>query len=402
MYPSDDLLPSLEQGLCPLSELHRPAPLRADSPYPLLRVLLSLTVEKESADTACSLFPALTDQAVRRDISLISRVEARQAAFLSSWLSSCNGPDALALYYAMLTLELSASLAQRMADGPVRKTLDFFIPEYLDELYRAANLLALHGMEAAQTLLHGYAEIMPGRPLVACHRHPYDCVAASGSAASLWEEMALFLLSAVEKEKRRFYLFQSGTVKEALAASFFAELSLLSQQHLTRYASLQAPQSPLEKLYFCQFAEAYLYDSCAQLCENHDLTDTAREERDHELAHMKKISQWLIQTHSECRSSPTFPPPLSLGPNKGYVRDTLQNLGITALREGYAPVGSLPRGADFFRWQKRLCPDPAAVPSHRVIQAVIEKNGADYRFEIAPHPVEALRVRTRDHTDLGR
>ena len=402
MYPSDDLLPSLEEGVYPLSRLFRPTPLKSDSPYPFLRVLLSLSLEKESVDAALALSPVLPDQDARRDASLIARTEARQAIFLSGWLSSRNEPENLALFYALLTLELSASLAQRMGEGSVRKVLDFFIPEYLDELYRVANLMALHGAESAQSLLNGYAEIMPGRPLIACHRHPYDCVSLPVSSPSVWESLALLMLSAVEKEKFQLYLRLSSAANDELSSSFFGELSLLSQQHRASLCSLFPAQAPLDVLLLCQYAECYLYDSCAQLCPNRDLAAYASEERDHELSHLRKISALRNRSQQDNKPLPAFPPPLSLGPNKGYVRDTLQNIGVTARREGFIPVGSLPRGADFFRWQKRLCPDPAAAPSHQVIQSVIDKNGSDYRFEIAPHPVEALRKRTRDHTELGR
>ena len=31
----------------------------------------------------------------------------------------------------------------------------------------------------------------------------------------------------------------------------------------------------------------------------------------------------------------------------------------------------------------------------------MDKNGRDYRFETAPHPIEPLRTRTRDNTQVG-
>ena len=49
-----------------------------------------------------------------------------------------------------------------------------------------------------------------------------------------------------------------------------------------------------------------------------------------------------------------------------------------------------------------MLPDVDALPSHRVVSALIDKTGYDYRYEIAEHPIEALRDRTRDHTAVGR
>lgn len=402
MQPNDILPPALEQGFCPLSQLSHPRPLKSESPYPFLRVLLNLALEEESQAILHTLLPSFSSQELRRDLSLLSRVEARQAVSLTGWLKERNRPEILGLHFSLLSLELAASLAQRMNDGPVRRTLDFFIPEYLDELYRLVNLLSLNETDPLQTLLGGYAEIMPGRPLIACHRHPYDCVARSASSLSLWERIALLTLSAVEKEKYRGFLWLAGTSRDTLSSGFFAELSVLSQQHLVQYASLRPPAPPLEEILFSQYTECYLYDACAQLCPNQDLAHFALEERDHEYAHTKKAAHWLALESGEKKPLPAFPPPLSLGPCKGYVRDTLQNIGVTAQREEYVPVGTLPRGADFFRYQKRVCPDAASVPSHRVVESVIRRSGCDYRFEIAPHPVEILRDRAYDHTDLGR
>ena len=40
--------------------------------------------------------------------------------------------------------------------------------------------------------------------------------------------------------------------------------------------------------------------------------------------------------------------------------------------------------------------------SHTAMEAYIAEHGGDYRFETAPHPVEALRDRTADNTEVGR
>ena len=40
--------------------------------------------------------------------------------------------------------------------------------------------------------------------------------------------------------------------------------------------------------------------------------------------------------------------------------------------------------------------------SHQVIEEHIGTSGKDYRFEEKPHPVEALRDRTKDNTTIAR
>jgi len=42
------------------------------------------------------------------------------------------------------------------------------------------------------------------------------------------------------------------------------------------------------------------------------------------------------------------------------------------------------------------------VESHAIIQRVIRRDGEDYRFEVAPNPVPALRDRRADNTEIGR
>jgi len=85
------------------------------------------------------------------------------------------------------------------------------------------------------------------------------------------------------------------------------------------------------------------------------------------------------------------------------VRDILgSTVQFTGCREGYIKLEELPADADFFTFQKRLIPCVDIVPSHRVINTHIRRYGRDYRFEVAPNPIPALRDRCRDNTDVGR
>ena len=42
------------------------------------------------------------------------------------------------------------------------------------------------------------------------------------------------------------------------------------------------------------------------------------------------------------------------------------------------------------------------VPSHLVIDNYIKTHGEDLRFEVAPHPIEALRDRKTDNYEIAR
>ena len=52
--------------------------------------------------------------------------------------------------------------------------------------------------------------------------------------------------------------------------------------------------------------------------------------------------------------------------------------------------------------QKKRNGELETVPTHKVIQEYIERNGMDYRYEDAPSPREELRDRTCDNVILGR
>ena len=46
-------------------------------------------------------------------------------------------------------------------------------------------------------------------------------------------------------------------------------------------------------------------------------------------------------------------------------------------------------------------PSPEIVPSHIVIDSRIKEYGRDYRYKIAPNPIEQLQNRRRDNTKVG-
>ena len=214
--------------------------------------------------------------------------------------------------------------------------------------------------------------------------------------------MAPLLLCAVLATKQEFALDAAFQENDILARALFQELSLVTQGQLTRLHSLLPERSPLGQMHLIQYTETYLYDSLAQDEDLPILRQLYLEEKEKENAHLKKALRLMEQAEETPPNFSSTPERLRLGPNKGYIRDVLQNVGVTALRENYVPVGTLPEGADFRRYQQRLCPRPEEIPSHLCIDRVIKKFGMDYRFEIAPHPIECMRNRACDHLQIGR
>ena len=88
---------------------------------------------------------------------------------------------------------------------------------------------------------------------------------------------------------------------------------------------------------------------------------------------------------------------------KDYIRDVLkETVTLTSDREDYTEINSVPDDSDFFYYQKQVNNTIGDVASHKVIAAIQEKLGRDYRSEIAPNPVNVLCDRKKDNTTLGR
>lgn len=401
MQPFDSIPPALEQGINSLDETLSARSLAPHAPYSALRALSLHAMEgfSQALSHQAALFSSSQD--IRRQLALIRRTDARQQITLSSLPLPHGDEPSRGIFLSMLGLEFSAALAQRLPEGEIRKALDFTVPEYQDAIYRLSNLLMLEKNMPAQKILGGYAEIMPGRPLIACQRHPYDDVKHAADCRGILEEMAPLILAAVAEAQRGFFMQAVSHAENAIARGLYAELSLLAEEHRTLFSSLIPRKDPLEQMLLCQYTEAYLYSSWAETEENDALRQLYRQEGAHELTHIRKAHALCIQ-EGKAIDLPAFPPFLQLGPQKGYVRDMLQNAGVTGLREGYSAVGSLPPGADFFRYQQKLFPHPEKAPSHQIIAQLIEKTGEDYRYEIAPHPLEGMRNRQQDSLKIGR
>jgi hypothetical protein len=78
--------------------------------------------------------------------------------------------------YEQVAVDLTAWLAKTEPDKYVKQALDFALLEDFDHLYRYANLLSMDKAIKAENIVGEYTEIMPGRPTIAEHRHPYDSI----------------------------------------------------------------------------------------------------------------------------------------------------------------------------------------------------------------------------------
>ena len=363
-----------------------PAERHPDAPARARLLLLSAALEKEQADDLEDAVSAGTEE--MRALALPARARFSGALALSAQALNGKTPDERAVLYAYGGVRAFCAAAQAGLENTLTRRLEFLLPEQSDILYRLSNLLYLNRESPAEKLIGTALEIFPGRPCSAQHRHPLD-EPARQTVSEPRARYALYVLCAYVAAYRR--------ALQALDDSFglSREISLLLSQQELSLLSLTAGgarlNAPLRAQYVhCLAQELAAADPCPAL---------ARAGRQTGILLTKELR---YAKTGEGALPPAPAPCFEFKPAKGYLRDLLLRSGRTLSRGEDIPVGELPDGAPLFRYQRRMLPDVDALPSHRVVSALIDKTGYDYRYEIAEHPIEALRDRTRDHTAVGR
>ncbi len=388
-------------GLLPLTALNRPLDLPPDAYYARIMLLLLRTAEEACLDAARQAQLDQPQAERRKALAILERGALQRVLLLSSLASGDAEDQEQCLFWLSLWMEAGCALAQRMPDHPARRVIHFLLPEYLDALYRLANLYSLQTGKQAQALLGQYPEIMPGRPLSVCHRPPRDGVSVPWQAAAWEDEMALTLLWQASKQARRACAQAACHMRDGLSLGLMQEIALITSQHETQLSCLLPSRTPLFRLVLCHYTAAFLYDSCGwDETLPGPVRSLAMEEETQALRRLQCADDLLRQADPAAPPPPAFPPPLYLRSCKGYVRDALEGIGQTLAGDRIVPSVASGGSAEAARYRRALCPQEELLPSHRAVQAMIEKTGSDYRFEIARHPIGPLRDRTRDHTSL--
>ncbi len=78
--------------------------------------------------------------------------------------------------------------------------------------------------------------------------------------------------------------------------------------------------------------------------------------------------------------------------NIEYLRQVLEDqIRLTADGTKFVPVDALPRDHRYYEYQAQV--NGSKVPTQDVIKKYIAKNGQEYRFQTAPHPVPRFQDR---------
>lgn len=379
-------------------------------PYTKLRIILMNGTEFEANWFSHQFHRHCTNNDLRRELALSRRIEKQQQMKISNLKPIDETLLEHTIAYEQLAVDLTSMLAKKEKNETVKKALNFALLEDFDHLYRYSDLLEFETGIHAERLVGGYAEIMPGRPTIAHHRHPFDSVKpfVNYKEADLLTKLQIGIITAAEQQTMNYYMNVSTFYTSDLGRRLYQEIGLVEEQHVTHYGALKDPNCTwLEELLMHEYTECYLYYSCYVDEVDPDIKKIWECHFEQEVAQLHKAAELLKQYEGrewqEVIPDGTFPELLNLGPSKEYVRQVLKDtVRLTADREDYIEVDQLPDDANFFCYQQKVNPNTAEVTSHIVIDKEIGKHGHDYRFEEKPNPIERLQQRDRDETELGR
>lgn len=379
------------------------------NPYTKTRIILMNGTEFEANSFSHQFSRHCNDNDLRREIALTRRTEQQQQKKIQDLKPINENILETTISYEQLAVDLTARLAQNEPDEYVKKALDFALLEDFDHLYRYSDLLEMEYKILPEKLVGRYTEIMPGRPTISHHRHPFDSIRRHiNKDASLITKLNINIITAAEQQTMNYYMNIGGFYTSDLGRRLYQEIGMVEEEHVSQYESLKnTNETWLERLLMHEYTECYLYYSCLN-----DETDPYIKKIwemffEFEVAHLHKACELLNKYENkewqEVIPNGEFPKLLLLGPNIEYVRNILKNtVNCTAVREEYASVNELPMDFDFFKYQEIVNNNVCCVPSHNVIEQYICKNGIDYRFEVAPNPIIKLQDRMCDNVCVGR
>ena len=348
------------------------------------------------------------DNNLRRELAMTRRIEQQQQKHVN-WLKPIDETQLEnTIGYEHVAVDLTAWLAQNEPDPYVKETLDFALLEDFDHLYRYANLMDLDQNIPA----HQVVKIMWKSPGAANHcRTPPPSRGGRGytdfKTADVRTKVNTLTILAAEQQTMNFYMNIGNTYYNDLGRQLYMEIAMIEEQHVSQYGSLLDPNATwLENLLLHEYNECYLYYSFYQDERDPHVKAIWEKHFHQEIAHLHKAAELLAKYENkqwqEVVPGP-FPKLLQFHDTRDYVRQILdEQVELTLDKEKVRNVHNLPENHPFFMYQDKINHDINAVASHLVIDRHQRMKGEDYRAEVQPHPVEALRNRKEDNTTIGR
>ena len=379
-------------------------------PYTRVRCILMNGTEYEAVWSKHHFNRHCGDNDIRRAVGLIRNCEQQEQKLIANLKPADENVLETTIGYEQLAVDLTAILAQRQTNLFVKNALDFALLEDFDHLYRYANLLESDMGEHAEKYVGSYTEIMPGRPTVAHHRHPYDNIKKpiSNMSADPITKCDVSIITAAEQQTMNYYMNLGAFYKHQKGREVYTEIAMVEEEHVSQYGSLIDPSmTMLDDLLMHEYIECYLYYSMYNDEVDAHIKSIWELLFEQELSHLHTTLA-LVRKHEnkdwyDVIPSGDFPELISFSPQKEYIRKILgETVNNTSYFEDYISVSKLSDSANFFSYQKKAVKDVNSMPSHIVIEGHINNFKEDYRVQDKEHPVKALRERRQDNVSLGR
>lgn len=380
------------------------------SSYTKLRIILMNGTEFEQNWFTHAFSRSCLNNDIRRELALMRRSEQQQQKRISYLKPIDENILETTIGYEHLAVDLTAILAMKEPDIYVKQALDFALLEDYDHLYRYANLLDLEYGIKAENLINKYVEIMPGRPTISEHRFPHDDIRRyiTSVKSDPLTKLAVGIITAAEQQTMNFYMNVGPTYTTDIGRKLYSEIAMIEEQHVTHYGGLMDTScTMLQHLLMHQYTECYLYYSCYEDETDPKIKQIWEQHLQQEIAHLH-LAKEMLRTYDGIEWQKVipdgqFPDLLKFGPTIDYVREVLQTVRLTSNKEDYANVKDLPDDHRYFKYQNQVNKNVKDVPSHIIINDyAISKTGSDYRFETKQHPIDSLRDRVKDNTEIGR
>jgi hypothetical protein len=373
-----------------------PIDAEAVDPYTRCRIITMNGIEVEAILFSHQMARTCSDPEVRRQLAYTRYVENQQQRVVNWLLPGVASVLETTLGYEQVAVDLTAWVARHEPDPYLKQAYEFGVLEDFDHLYRYANLYEMVERRKAEKVVGGVTEVMPGRPTIVEHRHPFDNVRdpyAKDAVDPRSKLHALTILSA-EQQVAIFYMNVGPQYMEPIARQLYQEISLIEQEHVTHYESLVDPgETWWERLLTHEYTECWLYYSFMQQESDPRIKAIWELHLQMELAHLQQACD-LLRRHDgrepeQVLGDTGLPEPLRFEPNKEYLRHLLATqIDLTTLGAGYVREAH-----ERFEWMQQQLHDGQKPPSEQVIDMHRAQYGDEYRLETeGPHPVESLQA----------
>ncbi len=361
-----------------------------------LNILLLSDVVKFALDYVKNSINRLNNYKLKKVLSQILVIQSEWLLKLKLLKASEESALESALYSEDLQVILQAELGIRETDKRLKNTFEFVLLDDCDNLYRMANLYDITEGVSPAELISRNAEISPARPTYLQHRHPEDYINRSSAAKRLNFESTLncLLMVAVKQSVIDCYTEILPMLPNDLSRKFFQEISLIKVGHLSLYESfLPTTGSVLKNLIYIEYLSAYLFWSCSLFEKNEYLRTLWQTFFDGSVAILRTFTKVLKQKNNlnwfDIIDGGEFATPLILKENISYIRKLkAEKIDYNLLNGEFINNKNLPYNANFYKFQNLRYTKTDDLPSQKVIKSHKLTYGSDYRYEVAPNPIE--------------